>query len=133
MVDPNGAIYMVSCSINRPRGDDEIGLNEEIGFGYLTQEPTYNILTCNEDSITVESYEVGAEEPFYSYTLVKTTDDGGHEYNSNIFKNIFNAIVRFISKIVAFFSNFGRLYDLREDGFDVKIIEGLLGKKLFKD
>ena len=128
MVDPNGAIYMVSCSINRPRGDDEIGLNEEIGFGYLTQEPTYNILTCNEDSITVESYEVGAEDPFYSYTLVKTTDNGGHEYNSNIFKNIFNAIVRFISKIVAFFSNFGRLYDLREDGFDVKIIDGLLGR-----
>ena len=128
MVDPNGAIYMVSCSINRPRGNDEIGLNEEIGFGYLTQEPTYNILTCNKDSITVESYEVGAEEPFYSYTLVKTTDDGGHEYNSNIFKNIFNAIVRFISKIVAFFSNIGRLYDLREDGFDVKIIDGLLGR-----
>lgn len=128
MVDPNGTIYMVSCSINRPRDDEDVGLNEEIGFGYLTPEATYNILTCNEDSITVESYEVGADEPFYSYKLVKTTNDGGHEYNSNIFKNIFNGIVRFISKIVAFFSNFGRLYDMREDGYDVKIIDGLLGR-----
>ncbi len=133
MVDPNGTIYMVSCSINRPRGEDEIGLNEEIGFAHLTQEPTYNILTCNEDSITVESYEVGAEEPFNSFTITKTTDDGGHEYDKKFFPSIFNRLVRFIGKVVAFFGNIGRLYDLREDGFDVKIIEGLLGKKLFKD
>lgn len=128
MVDPNGTIYMVSCSINRPRDDDEIGLNEEIGFAYLTEEPTYNILTCSEDSITVESYEVGAEEPFNSYTLTKTTDVGGHEDNSNIFRNIFNGFVRFIGKIVAFFGNIGRLYDMREDGYEVKIIDGLLGR-----
>lgn len=133
MVDPNGTIYMVSCSINRPRGDDEIGLNEEIGFAHLTQEPTYNILTCNEDSITVESYEVGAEEPFNSFTITKTSDDGGHEYDKDFFPSIFNRLVRFIGKVVAFFNNIGRLHDLREDGFDVKIIEGLLGKKLFKD
>lgn len=128
MVDPNGTIYMVSCSINRPRGDDEIGLNEEIGFDYLTEEPTYNILTCSEDSITVESYEVGDEEPFNSYTITKTTKDGGHEKGTSFFLNLFNRLVRFIGKIVAFFGNIGRLYDLREDGFDVKIIDGLLGR-----
>ena len=128
MVDPNGTIYMVSCSINRPRGDDEIGLNEEIGFDYLTEEPTYNILTCSEDSITVESYEVGDEEPFNSYTITKTTKDGGHENDTSFFLNLFNRLVRFIGKIVAFFGNIGRLYDLREDGFDVKIIDGLLGR-----
>ena len=128
MVDPNGAIYMVSCSINRPRDNEDIGLNEEIGFAYLTQEPTYNILTCSEESITVESYEVGAEEPFHSYTITKTTDDGGHEYDKKFFPNIFNRLVRFIGKIVAFFGNIGRLYDLREDGYDVKIIDGLLGR-----
>ncbi|MEE0980588.1 MAG: metallophosphoesterase family protein [Acutalibacteraceae bacterium] len=128
MVDPNGTIYMVSCSINRPRGDDEIGLNEEIGFDYLTEEPTYNILTCSEDSITVESYEVGDEEPFNSYTITKTTKDGGYEKGTSFFLNLFNRLVRFIGKIVAFFGNIGRLYDLREDGFDVKIIDGLLGR-----
>lgn len=128
MVDPNGTIYMVSCSINRPRGDDEIGLNEEIGFDYLTEEPTYNILTCSEDSITVESYEVGDEVPFNSYTITKTTKDGGHENDTSFFLNLFNRLVRFIGEIVAFFGNIGRLYDLREDGFDVKIIDGLLGR-----
>lgn len=128
MTDPNGTIYMVSCSINRPRGDDEIGLNSEIGFSYLTQEPTYNILTCNEDTITVESYEVGADAPFHSFTIAKTTDDGGHEYDKKIFPTLFNGIIRFISKIVAFFGNIGRLYDLRQDGFDVKIIDGIFGR-----
>ena len=29
MVDPEGTVYMVSGSINRPRDDDEIGLNDE--------------------------------------------------------------------------------------------------------
>jgi 3',5'-cyclic AMP phosphodiesterase CpdA len=128
MTDPNGTIYMVSCSINRPRDDDDVGLNEEIGFDYLTEEPTYNILTCNEDSITVESYEVGDDDPFNSFTITKTTDNGGHENNKSFFRNIFDRFVRFIGKIVAFFGNIGRLYDLREDGFDVKIVDGLLGR-----
>ena len=128
MTDPNGAIYMVSCSINRPRDNEDIGLNDEIGFDYLTQEPTYNILTCSEDSITVESYEVGAEEPFNEFTIIKTTDDGGHEYDKKIFPTIFNALVRFIGKVVMFFNNIGRIYDLREDGFEVKIIDGLFGR-----
>ena len=128
MIDPNGTIYMVSCSINRPRDNEDIGLNEEIGFAHLTQEPTYNILTCSEDSITVESYEVGADEAFNSFTIVKTSNDGGHEKDNAFFRNVFNRFVRFIGKIVAFFNNIGRLYDLREDGFDVKFIDGLLGR-----
>ncbi len=128
MTDPNGTIYMVSCSINRPRGDDDIGLNEQIGFDYLTQEPTYNILTCDNDTITVESYEVGAEEPFHSFTIAKTTNDGGHDYDKGFFSSVFNGFIRFIGKIVAFFGNIGRLYDMREDGYDVKIIDGLLGR-----
>ncbi len=128
MTDPNGTIYMVSCSINRPRGDDEIGLNEEIGFDYLTQNPTYNILTCNEDTITVESYEVGAEEPFHSFTIAKTTNDGGHEYEKKIFPEIFNNFVRFVGRIVAFFNRFGRYFDLKEDGFNVDFFEYIFDK-----
>lgn len=128
MTDPNGTIYMVSCSINRPRDNDDIGLNEEIGFDYLTQEPTYNILTCSEDSITVESYEVGTEDPFNEFTIIKTTDDGGHEYDKKFFPSIFNSLIRFIGKVVAFFNNIGRVYDLREDGFEVKLIDGVFGR-----
>ena len=129
MIDPAGAIYMVSCSINRPREEDELGLNEKlIGFDYLTLEPTYNVLTCNEDSITVESYEVGADEAFNSFTITKTTKDGGHEYKEFSIVTMFNNLVRKIGTIYAIFNNIGRYSDLKEDGFDVNFFDCLLGK-----
>ena len=129
MLNPAGTIYMVSCSINRPREEDELGLNEDvIGFDYLTLEPTYNILTCNNDSITVESYEVGADESFNSFTITKTTKDGGHEYKDSYFVSLFNNIVRKIGTIYALFNNIGRYSDLKEDGFDVNFFDCLLGR-----
>lgn len=129
MIDPAGTIYMVSCSINRPREEDELGLNEKlIGFDYLTLEPTYNILTCNEDSITVESYEVGADEAFNSFTITKTTKDGGHEYKEFSIVTMFNNLVRKFGTIYAIFNNIGRYSDLKEDGFDVNFFDCLLGK-----
>lgn len=129
MIDPAGTIYMVSCSINRPREEDELGLNEKlIGFDYLTLEPTYNILTCNEDSITVESYEVGADEAFNSFTITKTTKNGGHEYKEFSIVTMFNNLVRKFGTIYAIFNNIGRYSDLKEDGFDVNFFDCLLGK-----
>ena len=129
MIDPAGSIYMVSCSINRPREEEELGLNEKlIGFDYLTLEPTYNILTCNEDSITVESYEVGADEAFNSFTITKTTKDGGHEYKEFSIVTMFNNLVRKFGTIYAIFNNIGRYSDLKEDGFDVNFFDCLLGK-----
>lgn len=129
MIDPAGSIYMVSCSINRPREEDELGLNEKlIGFDYLTLEPIYNILTCNEDSITVESYEVGADEAFNSFTITKTTKDGGHEYKENAIVTMFNNLVRKFGTIYAIFNNIGRYSDLKEDGFDVNFFDCLLGR-----
>ena len=129
MIDPAGAVYMVSCSINRPREEEELGLNEKlIGFDYLTLEPTYNILSCSEDSITVESYEVGADEAFNSFTITKTTKDGGHEYKENAIVSMFNNLVRKIGSIYAIFNNIGRYSDLKEDGFDVNFFDCLLGR-----
>lgn len=129
MVDPAGTLYMVSCSINRPREEEELGLNEKlIGFDYLTLEPTYNILTCNNDSITVESYEVGADEAFNSFTITKTTKDGGHEYKENAIVTMFNNLVRKFGTIYAIFNNIGRYSDLKEDGFDVNFFDCLLGR-----
>lgn len=128
MVNPAGTVYMVSCSINHPRADEELGLNEEIGFDYLTMKPTYNILTCSDDSITVESYEVGAEDAFNSFTIKKTTNEGGHEYKESFFASIFNNLVRKIGTIYALFNNIGKYNDLKEDGFDVNFFDCLLGK-----
>ena len=128
MVDPAGTVYMVSCSINHPRTEEELGLNEEIGFDYLTMEPTYNILTCSDDSITVESYEVGAKDAFNSFTIKKTTNEGGHEYEKSFFASIFNNFVRKVGTIVAIVNNIGKYNDLKEDGFDVNFFDCLLGK-----
>ena len=129
MVNPAGTVYMVSCSINRPREEEELGLNEDlIGFDYLTLEPTYNILSFENDSITVESYEVGADEAFNSFTITKTTKDGGHEYKENPIVAMFNNLVRKIGSIYAIFNNIGRYSDLKEDGFDVDFFDCLFGK-----
>lgn len=127
MTDPAGSLFMVSCSINRPRDDEEIGLNKEIGFDYLTQEPTYNILTCTEDSITVESYEVNAEEAFNSFTITKTSQDGGHDTNVSFLQAIFNSLVRKIGRIYTYFNNIGVYSDLKEDGYDVNFFDIVFG------
>ena len=103
--------------------------NNEIGFDYLTMEPVYNILTCTEDSITVESYEVGAEAAFNSFTITKTSAQGGRpEYKESYFTSIFNELVRKIGTIYALFNNIGRYSDLTEDGFDVNFFDCLLGR-----
>ncbi len=128
MVDPAGTIYMVSCSITRPRDDDDIGLNEEwIGVDYLTEKATYNILDCTEDSITVNSYEVGADDPFNSFTITKTTNDGGHE-DPGFFTSVKDGFVRGIGAIYTLFNNINTYSDLKEKGYDVKLSDVLFGK-----
>ena len=120
MVDPAGTVYMVSCSLGRPRDDEEIGLNEEwIGFDYLTENATYNILDFTEDSITVNSYELGNEKPFNTFTIKKTTDEGGHE-EPGFLTSVKDSIVRGIGAVYTFFNNFGIRSDLNEKGYDVK-------------
>ena len=121
MVDPKGTIYMVSCSLGRPRSDDEIGLNDDwIGFDYLTQNATYNILDFTEDSITVNSYELGADEPFNSFTIKKTSTDGGHE-ETGFFTTIKNGFLRFVGAVYTIFNNFNSYDDLNEHGYDVEL------------
>ena len=129
MRDPAGTIYMVSCSITRPRGDDdELGLNKQVGFDYLTENATYNILDCSEDSITVKSYEVGADEPFNSFTITKTSAQGGHKTETGYFQTMWNKLVRKISSIYALFNNIGVYSDLKADGFDVNLFDVITGK-----
>ncbi len=121
MVDPAGTVYMVSCSLGRPRDDEEIGLNEDwIGFDYLTQKATYNILDFTEDSITVNSYELGEDAPFNTFTIKKTSNDGGHE-ETGFFTSIKDGVVRFLGAIYTVFNNFNSCDDLQEKGYDVKL------------
>ena len=127
MIDPAGTIYMVSCSLGRPRDDDEIGLNDWIGYDYLTENATYNILDFTEDSITVNSYELGGNEPFNSFTITKTTNEGGHKEIGGL-QSIWNGFVRSVSKIYTLFNNIGVYSDLKEDGYDIDFFDCLTGK-----
>lgn len=105
-----GTIYMVSGSINRPRTLDESEtppLGENAGHSYLTDEMIYNILDFTEDSITVKSYTLESGECFNTFTLFKTSAQGGHDKTSTPF---YEPAVRILSKIYAFFDKIVRCF-----------------------
>ncbi len=127
MTNPKGTIYMVSCSVTRPRNDAEIGLNNEwIGADYLTDKATYNILDFTEDSVTVNSYEEGSETPFNSFTITKTSENGGHGEIS-IFAELKNLFVRVVGMIYTYINNYSLYFDLKEKGYDVSFFEVVMG------
>ena len=99
ITDPKGSIVMVSGSINRPRrleDGEEPPLGENIAYDYLTEQPIYNLLDCRADSITVRSFELGADKPFHTFTVVKTTNTGGHPANG---RDFYDGFVRIIADI----------------------------------
>ena len=121
MVDPEGTIYMVSCSLGRPRDDEDVGLNEDwIGYDYLTEKATYNILDFTEDSITVNSYELGEDVPINTFTIKKTSQNGGHE-DTGFFTSIKDGVVRFLGAVYTIFNNFNSCDDLKEHGYNVEL------------
>lgn len=123
MKDNEGTVYMVSGSITRPRDDSEIGLNEEwIGYANTPDERIiYNVLDFTEEAITVSSYYVGENTPFNSYKITKTSADGGHPEQK--FPSIFDAFVRFVGTVYAWFNNIGVYGDLKDFGYDVDFFE----------
>ncbi len=120
VTDPAGTICMVSGSLNRPRDEEDIGLSENIGIDYLTQEKIYNIIDFADASITVKSYTLESDEMFASYKIEKTSQQGGHPDKG---MDLFQPIVRFIGTVYAFFNNFGVYSNLKEDGYDVSFFE----------
>lgn len=127
MTDPEGTVYMVSCSVTRPRNDDVIGLNDEwIGASHLTNNATYNILDFTEDSVTVNSYEEGADKPFNTFTVTKTSADGGHREISE-FTEVKNLFVRLVGMIYTYFNNYSIYFELKEKGYDVDFFEVVMG------
>lgn len=123
ITDAPGSVYMVSGSITRPRDDEDIGLNGEwIGFANEPDDRIiYNIIDFTEESITVSSYYMGEEESFNSYTLVKTSENGGHP--KQVLPSLFDGFVRFVGTVYGIFNNIGVYSDLKEDGFDVNFFD----------
>lgn len=124
MIDNPGAIYMVSGSINNPRNDADVSLGENVGFDYLTGDIIYNTLSFTEDAITVNSYTVGNEEPFNSYSIAKSSQTGGHTDNSTPF---YSKLVNMLGTIYSFFNNFSVYSKLKDAGVEIGFFEFLKG------
>ena len=129
VTDAKGTMYMVSGSINRPRSlsDGEVPpVGDRVGKYVDTANVIYNVLDFSEDSIVIKSYYDGENAPFNSFTISKTTQQGGHP---KYIKNPLNAIVRFIGEIYAFFNNIGIRNTLKKN-YDIKLpfFKAALGK-----
>ena len=100
VTDPKGAVVMVSGSINRPRTIEEGNeppLGEHIAYSFLTNEPIYNLIDFAEDALTVRSFTLSETEPFHTFTIVKTTPQGGHPKNGARIRDFF---IRLLSDVV---------------------------------
>jgi len=125
-----GSIYMVSGSVNRPRTleDGEIPpIGENIGQYVDTENVIYNVLDFSEDSIVIKSFYDGEDSPFNTFTISKTTQQGGHP---RYYKNPLNAMARILGGIVAIFNNIGVRSDLKEKyGIKIPLIPAIFGQK----
>ncbi len=108
LTDPAGSVYVVSNSINHPRDSaNAAGITPAYGNAIAIQKdgPVYNMITFSEDSVTVNTYELNADEPFNTFILNKTTQNGGHkDYNNspNLKPN------RTLQEFLAFWTEFGQ-------------------------
>lgn len=106
VTDAQGSIYMVSGSINRPRNIADGENVSENTAAYCKDQtgPIYNIIDFSEDSIIIKSYLLDEDEPFNTFTINKTTNNGGHpEYVAPKFA----AIKRSALEFLAVFTEFG--------------------------
>ncbi len=123
--DPEGTVYMVSGSLNRPRDDEDISLGANVGIEYLTMDKIFNLIDFTENSLTVKSYAIESDTCFSTFTIEKSDANGGH---SDKIPPLYNFIVRFIGTVYAVFNNIGVYGDLKNDkGYDVKFFELLFG------
>lgn len=118
VTNPEGTIYMVSGSINRPKSDEDQPLGENIGHAVLTEERIYNLLDFSENSIAINSYTVESGQHIGSLTIEKTNAQGGHSYKSPA--SIYYGFVKFVSAVAGLLNNIGVYNDLAEK-YDVHI------------
>ncbi len=130
VTDAKGSVYMVSGSINHPRGinpEDIPPVGDRIGKYVDTEKVIYNILDFSEDSIAIRSYYDGEDTPFESFKISKTTQQGGHP---KYVQNPLNYAARFLGGIYAVFNNIGICSDLRKKyGVKIPFFDGAFGKQ----
>ena len=87
----------------------------------------YNVLDFTADSITVHSYDYKTGEEFNHFTLTKTNEAVGRAFP--LYRRLLRMITGAIGKLYAFFNNFGRIYDLIEDGYDMSYATDILNNR----
>ncbi len=127
--NPKGTIYLSSGAINNlaPLLTDEgevPPIGENAAYTFLQEEIIYNLLDFSDDSLTVKSYTVDSDEEFYSLEIEKTSKEGGHKMRNSkpLVKLLF-----WVTRIVNIINNIDMYNRYKEQGFDVSLMEGLIG------
>ncbi len=117
-----GTVYLVSGSINHPRGGTDFTYGPNIGVG--VEDPSrivYNLIDFTPDAVTVKAYDYETGEVFNTLTLTKTDDAEKPVFSP--MRTVGRWFTGFIGRIYAFFNNLGNYFDLKERGFDVSFGE----------
>ncbi|MBQ6019267.1 MAG: metallophosphoesterase [Clostridia bacterium] len=119
-----GTVYLVSGSINHPRGGAEFTYGPNIGVG--VEDPgrvVYNLIDFTPDAVTVKAYDYETGEVFNTLTLTKT--DGAQKPAFSPARAAGRWFTGMLGKIYAFFDNLGNYFDLKKKGFDIPFGEML--------
>lgn len=108
VTDPEGTVYITSGSASRNRGDIGVGSDKVCVDCTDSEANFYSIVDFKEDSITYNVYIYGNDsEPYDSFTINKTTAQGGHSDETHIEYDF----VYFISLIASIGRNIGYLFE----------------------
>lgn len=127
--DPQGTIYLASGSLNNLAplltSDGEIPpIGENAAFTFLERDQIYNLLDFTDDTLTIKSYTVDSDKSFYSLTIEKTSNEGGHKLLNS---KPYIKLLFFVTRIVNVINNIDMYEKYKEQGFDVSVFEGLIG------
>ena len=130
VTNAKGTVYMASGSINNlaPLLDDEGNVppvGENAGYTFLEEEIIYNLMEFTDDTLTVKSYTVDSDELFNTLTLEKTSKQGGHNYKNSAW--YLKGLAFFAGTIVNIINNYDMYKRYVNDGYDVSVMEGLIG------
>ena len=84
----------------------------------------YNLLDFDGDTLTVSSYTQDADEPFNTFSIIKTDNNGGHPDKT---RNPFDSLVRLFGTVYSFINNFSIFSEVREAGYSISLLEWLFG------
>ncbi len=120
ITDPKGTIYLTNGSLRTaPENETPIIFDSDRKSEYIDTDclsfskSIYSILDFTEDSLTIKSYLVGEEEAFNSFTINKTTNEGGHPENH---LPLWFVIGKYIGTIYNFINNISRKLEISERG-----------------